>query len=171
MTTLLTAPATERPLLIAPTANGPADSAALAFRWQPGRSAAETRLQISADRQFGAPVCDVAVGTADSLVLHGAVPADGRRYFWRVGTPGAWSAPAAFTAVTDEAVHAWEQARADAALRSARDLLRAESAGPATAAVAPPCHTGQTSAREAMLFAYVLVLTALVILLLMYWAV
>lgn len=156
-------------MLLSPLPDAPADVHALDFAWQDEAA----RLQVSTSSTFDDLVVDVPVAGLRTLSLPGQLPADGRTYFWRVGHDGAWSAPSAFRATNDDEVFEWEKSRSlaarDAHLASARETVLAEGAPGIPAAA--EAFGGETSKTEAMAFAYFIVASFTIILILIFRAV
>ncbi len=155
---------TARPVLLSPTAARPADALHTTFSWR-AEPARDTRLQVSTSRHFDTLVCDVPTRGLTQLTLDRVLPRLGQTYYWRVGTDGAWSAPAAFVGATDEDVQQWEWARHEEQLRQhndARRIAEAGGTGRATPAVIreemeAPFQVSSTSRTEALLWTYLII--------------
>lgn len=123
------------PHLVTPTAEMPVEGHAATFGWQPVSGAAAYEIEWAQDTDFSAPLAHLNVGDTTLLTLYEMLPEDGTVHYWRVralarGDWQPWSAPAGFTATTDEAALAYRntQFAAEAAAERTRLLEQAAQA-------------------------------------------
>ena len=154
-------------MLLSPLSGVPADALALDFAWDDDAA----RLQVSETDAFDTLVTDVPVGGLNRLSLQGLLPVDHRTYYWRVGDDGAWSAPSAFRAASDDDVFEWNKARNLAArgveLAAMRDTGDVAGVSVRPGAMAQPMG-GETSKMEAMAFTYFMVASFVILLILVF---
>jgi len=153
-------------MLLSPLPDAPADAHALDFAWDH----AAARLQVSETETFDTLVTDVPVAGLDTISLQGLLPANNRTYFWRVGDDGAWTAPSAFRAASDDDVFEWNKARDLAAHDVQMAALRTHGSvagAPGMPAVAPWTN-GETSKTEAVAFTYFMVASFVILLIVIF---
>ena len=156
--------------LVSPVDGAPADARAATFTWDAATDD-EVRVQVSRDRDFARPLVEIPT-RAVSLTLHDTLPETGAAYYWRVGTAHGWTPPARFRPASDDAVSAWDAARAAAAraARATEERLRARGLN-ATAEATAPWRSAATTSRESAVLLYVMLVSFVVTLIVGFLAV
>lgn len=166
-----------RPALLSPTAGAYTEASATEFHWQSDPSLAST-LEVAKSSAFETILLSVPVQGLQTLQFQHLLPTQfaGEPLFWRVGvTKGAetaWSAAARFVPARDKDYASWKQQQ-DAKVVRAQRMQRKAAAkaydhSEGDVAVAPPIASGFTSKREMLLFLYIMLVSFLATVALLY---
>lgn len=167
-----------RPALLSPTGGAHTEAAATEFHWQSDPSLPST-LQVSKSSTFESALLNISVQGLQTLQFQQILPVQPSTepLYWRVGvTRGSevlWSPAASFVPARDKDLAAWKQQQDAKVLREQRKLRKvaqpkAHTVAVAEVAVAPPNVTGYTSKREMMLFLYIMLVSFLATVALLY---
>lgn len=166
----------DAPQPVQPVDGDPVDGRAAVFAWEPSPNAVLYELQVAPRPDFATPVAGLSVEPVTSLTLYSALPEDGSTFYWRVRAQGPadsftpWSEPSALTATTDEAVRRHEPASGphEEDLAHAHRIKAAMPSVPKNAS--EPVKTARTSRKETVIWAVVTLLSFVITILLVVWA-
>lgn len=160
----------DAPAPVKPVDEAPVDGQAAVLEWDPAPDAAGYHIQVARPDAFASPIVDLTLDRTASLTLYQMLPEDGSTYQWRVralksgGRTGTWSAPATFTAASDEDVISYEaeqqqRAAAEAEEEANANALESVRAAEKRAEAESPVLTARTSSTFALTLGWIMVLS------------
>lgn len=169
---------TARPALLAPTGGALTEASATEFHWRSDPSLPST-LQVSKTQNFDSPLISMPVQGLQTLQFQQLLPirVASEPLFWRVGvtrgTEMVWSPSARFVPSLDGDYSAWKVQQDTKALREQRKLRKAAEVQAYASAreevvAAPPNASGFTSKRETLLFLYIMLVSFIATMVLLY---